>query len=506
MENKFFNERIDESSFKFFLKDINKCKVGFYSIGLYPASLAYNCAIHSDNKNLLLAPRPGRNLLGAFSDEVISQMNPEIIKKISEMGITTDENSIQIQNNLSNLILKCDIVILSSNSNHIKNDIALAIKLKKDLKRENVVLTCLVGSFCVDDKDNKPFILCEKYPDLAFFTGFHRHGALRNKEDSFSANFCHPDSLTAFIGTKILNQLSPNIQVSAGVHNLECQYIKAIKNVSSIFSGFVNTYHSKKPGLLPTINTVLLSQCFDQAASISYITRKVNKVNEKYISLKELGYGTDLIKAYEIKKDNFIETKDYTFSQLNAVTADVLGSMSLPTKGKPTRNFQAGQVLSEMLLKLKRCPNDISEFIEWCDKYDLSQGDLEGLKSLKFWPHIYKKYKIYNNNSSMINLIHLCFYSSYDEKKDIYNVLTKEEQIINYCQESVKSYSSFEMSNKLIGKDIFDNLDDLYTKIFSKSFAKNSQSNQSKKISHSKDEYLKVINIVNKYFQNESEK
>ena len=85
---------------------------------------------------------------------------------------------------------------------------------------------------------------------------------------------------------------------------------------------------------------------------------------------------------------------DYTFSQLNAVKADVLGSMTLPTEGKPTRNFQAGQVLSDMLFQLKRCPRDVSEFVAWCNKYSLSQGGLEGLKSLKFWPQIYKNSKL----------------------------------------------------------------------------------------------------------------
>ena len=60
--------------------------------------------------------------------------------------------------------------------------------------------------------------------------------------------------------------------------------------------------------------------------------------------------------------------------------------MTLPTEGKPTRNFQAGQVLSDMLLQLKRCPGDVLEFVDWCNKYSLSQGGLEGLKSLKFWP------------------------------------------------------------------------------------------------------------------------
>ena len=94
--------------------------------------------------------------------------------------------------------------------------------------------------------------------------------------------------------------------------------------------------------------------------------------------------------------------------------------MTLPTEGQPTRNFQAGQVLSDMLLQLNRCPKDVSEFVNWCNKYSLSQGGLEGLKSLKFWPDIYKEFKIKNNNCSMINLIYLCFNANSEEKKEIY--------------------------------------------------------------------------------------
>ena len=104
--------------------------------------------------------------------------------------------------------------------------------------------------------------------------------------------------------------------------------------------------------MLPTINTILLTQCLDQAASVSIKVRKENKLENKYLSLKELGYGEEIISAREIINDNLCEKGDYTFSQLNAVKADVLGSMTLPTEGKPTRNFQAGQVLSDMLLQL----------------------------------------------------------------------------------------------------------------------------------------------------------
>ena len=82
MENNFFDQEINELKFRDFLKNIENCKVGFYSVGLYPASLAYNCAMHSKKQNILLAPRPGRELLGAFSKDLLSSMNP-IIPKVN---------------------------------------------------------------------------------------------------------------------------------------------------------------------------------------------------------------------------------------------------------------------------------------------------------------------------------------------------------------------------------------------------------------------------------------
>ena len=54
MENKFFNKNMDKFSLNLFLKNIINSKVGFYSVGLYPASLAYNCAMHSKKQNILL--------------------------------------------------------------------------------------------------------------------------------------------------------------------------------------------------------------------------------------------------------------------------------------------------------------------------------------------------------------------------------------------------------------------------------------------------------------------
>ena len=502
MNNSFFRQLNNKESFYSLLEDIESCKVGFYSVGLYPASLAYNCAMHSESNNILLAPRPGRDLLGAFSKDVLSNMEHKIIEKVEGMGNYFFEGKSKT-NTLEDLLLKCKIVILASNSNHIQNDIRYAIELRKSLNRENVVLACLVGSFCFDDEDEKPYILCDQYPDLAFFTGFHRHGALRNPKDSFTANFCHPDSLTALIGARILNQLSPNIQVSPGVHNIECQYIKSIKNISSIFAGFVTNFHSEKPGMLPTINTVLLTQCLDQAATVSLKVRKENKFENVNFSLKELGYGEDIIIAKENLGNKYVESADYTFSQLNAVKADVLGSMSLPLEGNPTRNFQAGQVLSDMLLQLNRCPKEVSEFVNWCDKYSLSQGGLEGLKSLKFWPEIYKEFKIKNNNCSMINLIYLCFNANSEEKKEIYKVLISSEEITNFCQESVKSELSLELNEKLKGDHFFNDIEIFYKKFFIDKEENDIKNNEySNQISKKYPSYINVLKIINNYFNN----
>ena len=47
----------------------------------------------------------------------------------------------------------------------------------------------------------------------------------------------------------------------------EC--FKASKNISSIFAGFAHTFHRTNPGILPTLLTLLLHQCLDQAATVS---------------------------------------------------------------------------------------------------------------------------------------------------------------------------------------------------------------------------------------------
>ncbi|MDC3232527.1 hypothetical protein OA981_03170, partial [Prochlorococcus sp. AH-716-A09] len=99
-------------------------------------------------------------------------------------------------------------------------------------------------------------------------------------------------------------------------------------------------------------------------------------------------------------------------------------------KGLYLRGLAAcGVEYQDMLLRLKRCPNDVGEFINWCEKFSLGQGGLEGLKSLIYWPKIYREFNIKNNNCSMINLIYLCFNAKAEEKKYIYEVLINSDAI-----------------------------------------------------------------------------
>ncbi len=118
MRNSFFDDSLDKKVIKQRIRQLDKAKVGFYSIGLYPASLAYNSAMQKSAKSLLLAPRPGRELLGGFTEEEIGGMDPRHVTKMHRMA-THKEGDDSVPNNLEYLIAKCDLVILSANSKYV---------------------------------------------------------------------------------------------------------------------------------------------------------------------------------------------------------------------------------------------------------------------------------------------------------------------------------------------------------------------------------------------------
>ena len=137
MQNSFFTKPYNDESLAIRIAELDQGKVGFYSVGLYPASLAYNCAMQGEVNNLLLAPRPGRELLGAFSEESINNMDDNTLKKIIKMSSCFIDGK-NVNNTLTDLIKRCEIIVLSANSNHIEKDLIEACELRKKLNREQL--------------------------------------------------------------------------------------------------------------------------------------------------------------------------------------------------------------------------------------------------------------------------------------------------------------------------------------------------------------------------------
>lgn len=453
MQNSFFADSLDQDTVKERILALEQGRVGFYSIGLYPASMAYNSAMHGSSDRLLLATRPGRSLFGAFSAKDRAGMDPAHVATMEGMAWQPVDGRPQ-PHTLTSLIEQCDLVLLSSNSNHIEQDLQEACDLRRERGREQVVLGCLAGSFSHDPLSNDSYVLCERQPNMAFFSGFHRHDALRDPVDSFTANFCHPNAITALLGARLLDRISPNIQVSPGVHNVEAQYIKAAKNISSIFAGFGHTYHAENTGILPTLLTLLLDQCLDQASAVSMQRRDRQRLyGRQPFPLTELGYGVQRIEAALNRGGDMEKVRDHTFTQLTAMVADVRGSMMLPMYGKPTRNFQAGRILAEGMRQLGRCPRDVEEFELWCEQEGLQKGGLEGLKALRYWPQILRNYGIQVHDASMVNLLYMAIFGKRDTKAIAFRVMTESRELSNYCQESVRPSHSRRYSEALQNLD-----------------------------------------------------
>ena len=118
LSNSFFDKPYSSELVAIRTRKVLNGKVGFYSVGLYPASLAYNCALQKQGFNILLAPRDGRELFGAFSDIDLSEMDNSIKNKIESMAISNNDRSGRYHT-LKDLLIKCELVVLSSNSKHI---------------------------------------------------------------------------------------------------------------------------------------------------------------------------------------------------------------------------------------------------------------------------------------------------------------------------------------------------------------------------------------------------
>ncbi len=171
------------------------------------------------------------------------------------------------------------------------------------------------------------------------------------------------------------------------------------------------------------------------------------------ILLTELGYGVQRIEAVLSRGGDMEKVRDHTFAQLTAMVADVRGSMMLPVSGLPTRNFQAGQILAKMMRIHHRGPHGIEEFEAWCETAGLRKGGLEGLKALRCWPQIVRKYNIQLHDASMVNLLYMLLYGKPATKELAFSVMTKSRELSNYCQESVRPTHSRKYAEALQNLD-----------------------------------------------------
>ena len=177
------------------------------------------------------------------------------------------------------------------------------------------------------------------------------------------------------------------------------------------------------------------------------------------IPLTELGYAVPRIESTLVRDGDFEKVRDHTFSQLTAMVADVRGSMMLPVSGSPTRNFQAGLVLAKHMRDESRCPNSMEELESWCEGAGLRTGGLEGLKSLRYWPQIARKYAIPVNDASMVNLLYMAIYGRQPVKETAYRVMTQSRELSSYCQESVRPSHSRRYAEALQNLEVSEAMD-----------------------------------------------
>ena len=117
LTNSFFKEPYSNQAIALRIKEVLEGKVGFYSVGLYPASLAYNWAMQDKGLNTIEA----NEALGFAADErdysyckeILSSVgvssvklmtnNPAKIKGLEDVGIEVSERiSIEIEPNEHN--------------------------------------------------------------------------------------------------------------------------------------------------------------------------------------------------------------------------------------------------------------------------------------------------------------------------------------------------------------------------------------------------------------------
>jgi hypothetical protein len=132
MQSSFFAACLAQEIVRQRILQLEQGRVGFYSIGLYPASMAYTSAMHGGAERRRIATRPGRSLFGAFSERDRAGMDPAHVATMEGMAWHRANGRPQ-PHGLASLIEQCDLVLLSVNSNHIEQDLQEACDLRHQL-------------------------------------------------------------------------------------------------------------------------------------------------------------------------------------------------------------------------------------------------------------------------------------------------------------------------------------------------------------------------------------
>ena len=234
MQNSFFDSSVDAASIRRRVLELDSAKVA-YSVGC--TRLAGLQLRNAERSGAVDAGRPpGSGPARCLQPGRHHSMDTGHVETVIGMGTSTKAGG-QVPNTLQDLIERCELVVLSANSNHVEEDLREACRLREELGRDQVVLACLADPSTTTRFPTPPTCCVKSSRILPFSpasTGMGPCQPLRQLHRQLR----HPNALTAMLGAQLLDRLSPNIQVAAGVHNVEGQYIKAAKNMASVFAGF----------------------------------------------------------------------------------------------------------------------------------------------------------------------------------------------------------------------------------------------------------------------------
>ena len=141
----------------------------------------------------------------------------------------------------------------------------------------------------------------------------------------------------------------------------------------------------------------------------------------------------------------------------------------------------------------------MEELESWCEQAGLRKGGLEGLKSLRYWPQIVRKYAIPVHDASMVNLLYMAIYGNSTTKDVAFSVMTESRELSNYCQESVRPTHSRRYAEALQNLDQPEAMDLLVNAVIADNARRLIRDDNGIEEQDTADEppaYLKAMNVI----------